>query len=550
MDRNGKLLAINKPSSTLALMPNKHSKLKATIQSLRKIIPISADEEDDFFHSLGQYRHYQPIPLKSRLTEKQVALFYTNQFQFPGCLIRTELIREYPTGSAMGAILGYVGRINSQDKKRINFNDYQAQPVIGKTGLERQYEDLLHGQSGAEAAATNANGHIIDLVDHHPAVAGKNLILTIDLRLQQKAQELLNGIEGSIVMMDPRNGEILAMANAPTFDNNLFSGGISHTNYNKLLSDPGHPLFNRALRGRFAPGSTVKPFYALMALNNNLIKPTTLIYDKGTYQVPGTEHVYHDWTWFLGRGGHGWVDAKKAIESSCDTFFYDLAYNMGIRSMHEIWQRFGFGQTTGIDLPHELAGIAPSPDWKRGHFGKSWYTGDTIEAGIGQGYLSVTPLQLASSVSMLAMRGHRFRPHLLQATTVIDQSPVLAPHEEILPAVTASEQAWNTVLRGMQAVIDGRDGTAFHFGSHPHFSVAGKTGTAQVYGHRRDEVMTRDNIPKKLRNNHLFIAFAPVNNPTVVIAVILEHEANADKKAGILLREYFKLQQTDTKRNG
>ena len=547
-DRNGEMLAINKPSSTLALMPNKKRKLQATIRAIRKIIPISQREERLFFRSLGQYRHYQPIPLKTRLTEKEVALFYTNQFKFPGSLIRAELIRDYPTGSTMGAILGYVGRINSQDKKRINYNNYQAQPVIGKTGLERQYESILHGQSGAEAAATNANGHIIDLLDHHPATAGKNLTLTIDLRLQKKAQQLLKGIEGSIVMLDPRNGEILAMANAPTFDNNLFSGGISHANYNKLLKDPYHPLFNRALRGRFSPGSTVKPFYALMALNDKLIEPNTLIYDKGTYQVPGTQHVYHDWTWFIGRGGHGWVNAKKAIESSCDTFFYDLAYKMGIRSMTDIWRQFGFGQKTGIDLPHELAGIAPSPDWKRGHFGKSWYTGDTIEAGIGQGYLSVTPLQLASSVGMLAMHGHRFRPHLLRATSNNNEAATIRPGEEILPAVTASEQAWKTMLRGMRAVIDGRDGTAFHFGSHRHFSVAGKTGTAQVYGHRRDEVMTRTNIPKKLRNNHLFIAFAPVEHPTVVIAVILEHQANADRKAGILLREYFKLQRADQKR--
>ena len=542
LDRNGALLAINKPSSTLALLPNREKNLKKTINDIRAYIPISRNEEKNFFKSLGQYRHYEPIPLKSRLTESEVALFYTHIFKLPGALIETQLLREYPTHTTMGPLLGYVGRINNQDKMQIDFEDYQAQPIIGKTGLESEYETLLHGKSGAEVAQTNANGHIMHLIKHKPAIGGKNLTLTIDLKLQQKAEELLQGLEGSIVMIDPRNGEILAMANAPTFDNNLFSGGITQADYNNLLNDPSHPLFDRALRGQFAPGSTIKPFYALAALNDGLITPETHVYDRdGTFRLPGVQHVYHDWTWFIHKGGHGWVDAEKALQTSCDIFFYELANKAGIRKMDTALFLFGFGQKTYIDLPHELSGVVPTPEWKKHTFGKNWYTGDTIEAGIGQGYLSVTPLQLASSIGMLAMKGRHFRPHLLKAISTPDGESVETPITELKSAEPPSEDAWNTVVKGMQLVIDGPQGTATFFGRHPDFTVAGKTGTAQVYGHARDEEAIRNNIPKKLRNNHLFIAFAPVENPTIAIAVILEHEAMADRCAGILLREYFQL---------
>lgn len=541
-DRNNKLLAINKPISTLALMPAHHRRLKKTIASIRQYIPISKKEEHSFFKSLGQYRHYQPIPLKTHLSEQEIARYYTSMYKIPGSLIENQLLREYPSHAAMGVLLGYVGRINSSDKKRIQFTNYQAQPVIGKTGLEDQYETILHGQSGADVAEINANGHIIHLLQHNPAIGGKNLQLTIDLRLQQKAQDLLKGIEGTIVMLDPRNGEILAMASAPTFDNNLFSGGISQDNYDKLLNSPYHPLFNRALRGRFAPGSTIKPFYAVAGLNDGVITRKTVLLDKdGTFKVPGTRHIYHDWTWFVRREGHGWVDVKRALETSCDIFFYNLAFKTGIRKMDETLFDFGFGQKTGVDLPHELAGIVPTPEWKLHNFGRNWYTGDTIEAGIGQGYLSVTPLQLASSIGVFAMQGRHFQPHLLKATIEAGGNVIPAPAVELPPANLPTPQAWHTVVKGMQWVIDGAQGTATHFGPHPNFTVAGKTGTAQVYGHSRDEEASRKNVPKKLRNNHLFVAFAPIDHPRVAIAVILEHQGKADRPAGILLRQYFKL---------
>lgn len=547
-DRNGELVAINKPSSTLALMPNHRDQLKATIEKIRTYIPISEEEERIFFRSLGQYRHYQPIPLKERLTEAEVARFYTNQFNLPGALIENELLREYPTHTTMAALLGYVGRINSREKALINFDNYQAQPVIGKAGIESQYEALLHGESGAEVAETNANGRIMHLMKENKAIGGDNLTLTIDLRLQRKAEELLQDIEGSIVMLNPKNGEILVMMSAPTFDNSLFSGGITQADYDQLLNNPYHPLFNRALRGRFSPGSTIKPFYSLAALNEGVITPNTYVHDKnGTFQLPGVDHVYHDWTWFLNRGGHGWVDIKKALETSCDIFFYDLANKMGIRKMNAVLSDYGFGQETGVDLPDEIAGIDPSPEWKRANFGRNWYTGDTIEAGIGQGYVSVTPLQLASSVGMLALKGQHFRPHLLKAITHANGEVTAEEVIELPSAKTPDITAWNTVVKGMELVIDGSEGTAVHFGPHPNFSVAGKTGTAQVYGHTRDEETTRKNIPKKLRNNHLFIAFAPIEDPTIAIAVVLEHEENPDKKAGILLREYFRLKELDNR---
>ena len=543
-DRNGTWLAINKPTHTLALMPNRRQELVKTIKKLQTIIPISEREKKAFFKSLYQYRHYQPIPLKTKLTDREVALFYTDQYRLPGTLIETQLIRDYPEGSTVGPLLGYVGKINNRDKARIHFADYQAQPIIGKTGLEYQYENILHGEAGADMAQTNANGHIMQLLKHKAGHAGNNLQLTLDLRLQKKAQSLLKDQEGAIVMLDPRNGEIQAMVSGPTFDNNLFSGGISQHNYDQLLNDERHPLFNRALRGRFAPGSTIKPFYALMALNDGFVSKTYSFYDKGRFQVPGTKHVFHDWH----ASGHGWVNISKAIEVSCDVFFYKLANAMGIKRLNDSLFDFGFGEKTDIDLPHELSGILPTPEWKRGNTGKNWYTGDTIETGIGQGFFSATPLQLASATGALAMRGKHYKPHLLRAQIQPDGSVIKKPIEELAPTSPIKKDAWNTVVSAMRTVIDGRLGTAVRFGPHRHFTVAGKTGTAQVYGHTRDEERAQRNLPKKLRNNHLFIAFAPATNPTIAIAVIVEHSANADKKAGILLREYFRLQREDAKK--
>lgn len=539
-DRHGVRLAINMPTSTLSLMPNRRGKLSQTINALNTIIPISTHEKNHFFSSLSQYRHFQPVPLKHSLTENEVALFYTNEFKYPGALIQTQLKRYYPTHDAMGPIIGYTGKMNTRDQSTVNMEEYQAESIIGKTGVEKEYENILHGKSGANIAQTNANAHIVALITHHPAVGGRNLMLTIDAPLQETAHNLLKHSEGSIVMLDPRNGEILALARGPSFDDNAFINGISQKNYNTLLKDPDHPLFNRTLRGRYAPGSTIKPFYALMALSAGDVSPEFTLYDAGSFQVPGTKHVYHDWK----RSGFGWINVTKAIEVSSDVYFYELAYKLGIDKMSTILDDFGFGRIVNIDLPHELSGILPTPDWKRRAFGNSWYTGDTIEAGIGQGFFSVTPLQLAYATGILAMKGRKFQPHIVKM--IQDTNGTMRPVGiiELPPIQGLTTSAWHVVSNAMQLVIDGRHGTATHFGPHPGFTVAGKTGTAQLYGRSRDEENTRRNLPKRLRNNHLFIAFAPVNHPTIAIAVVLEHQPMPDKIAGILLRAYFKHKHT------
>lgn len=546
MDRFGHLLAKNVPSYTLSLMAAKKSLLKQRISELRYIVPISDREEARFFKLRPHYRPYQPIPLKARLTNEELARFSVNQYRLPGTYIDTQMQRNYPDGDITGQLLGYVGRINNHETSLVNMANYSAQPIIGKAGVEKYYEGLLHGQSGHRSFEINAKGQVMRSLTSKAATRGANLTLTIDTKLQRLAQKILGKEFGAIVMLDPNNGDILAAASQPTYDNNLFSGGISHANYETLLHTDGHPLYNRILQGRFAPGSTVKPFIALSALDTHTITPQDSVFDPGHFRVKGTKHVYHDWK----LTGHGWVNLTKAIKVSCDVYFYQLAEKMGILHLYQALDEFGFGKKSGVDLPGELSGLLPSPDWKKTAHNTPWYTGDTIETGIGQGFFLITPLQLASSVATIATRGKRVVPHVLKSYTTAD-GVTHAFKPKTRPPVTLSDpHHWDTVIHAMSLVIDGRHGSGHYFGKHPGFRVAGKTGTAQVYGHRRDEDRTRRDLPKKLRNNHLFIAFAPIKHPRVVVVVVIEHNAWADKKAGQLLRAYFKAYPTSITKKG
>lgn len=533
-DRNGVLLAKNVPTFVLSIIPTSVQNLQATIKKLNKLIPITPDELKQFHHIRYQYRPYQPVPIKLKLTQDEVAKFYVNQYQFPGLIIQTYMMRYYPLGNIVSDVVGYVGRINQRELQQIDPVNYAINDNIGKTGIEKYYEKKLHGHMGAEEAEINATGRIVRILKRIAPKPGDNIYLTIDSKLQAEVEKIMGDESGAIVVMQPGTGQILAMITKPTFNPNLFISGLSQDDYLKLLNSPLHPLYNRAIRGQFAAGSTIKPFFALAGLDDDIVTPQYKIFDPGWFQLPNTSHIYHDWR----REGHGWVNLRKAIIVSCDTYFYNLAMNMGINRIIDALHEFGFGKPTGIDMPSELTGLVPTPKWKMGSQGHSWYTGDTIETGIGQGFLLVTPLQLAQAVSILAEHGNRFKPDLL-LKTVSPEGKITLQAPILKPPVFFIEKNWNLVIHAMQGVIDEPGGTAIFFGKHPGFTVAAKTGTAQVYGHQRDEDSIRTNIPKRLRNNHLFIAFAPVKNPQIAIAVVLEHSALADKIAGKIFNYYF-----------
>lgn len=533
-DRNGILLAKNIPSYTLAIIPDDVNHLDRTLEKLQKIISISPEQIKMFKRMRYQYRAYQPIPLKFKLTEQEVAKFYVNRYRFPGVLIETQMMRQYPFSENLSAALGYVGRINQRELAKVDPGLYDPTDSIGKMGIEKYYETWLHGKPGAEEAEINANGEIVRILKHIPAMAGRDLYLTIDSQLQLIAEKALHQESGAIVIMNPSTGEILALVSKPSYDPNPFVSGISYKAYEALLKAPQHPLYNRAIRGQFASGSTIKPFFALIGLDEGIINTTQKVYDPGWFQLPNTQHIYHDWN----RGGHGWVNVTRAIEISCDIFFYTLATKMGIHRIDQVLQDFGFGQLTGVDVPEEVPGLVPTPEWKMKTQGQIWYPGDTVITGIGQGFFLVTPLQLAQAVSIIAMRGEHYQPHLLLKSILPNGETEMVPIVQKSPVTLKNPHYWDTVIEAMQGVVSNQ-GTAQFFGKHD-FTVAAKTGTAQVYGNNNhDEDSSQNNLPKHLRDNHLFIAFAPVNNPEIAIAIVIEHEAMADKIAGEIMNAYF-----------
>ena len=534
-DRNGILLAKDIPTYTLTIIPNGAKHLDIMIKQLSKIISLSEDEIKRFHHIIYQYRPYQPVPLKYKLTNAEVARFYVNQYQFPKVKIKTRMMRYYPLADIASDILGYVGHINPQELQKLNSDNYTADDDIGKMGIEKYYEKQLRGTLGTEKVETDASGRIVRILKEIPPSSGDNIYLTIDSNLQAEANKVLGNESGAIVIMAPDTGQILALVTKPSFNPNLFVSGLSLQAYQKLLNSPLHPLYNRPIRGQFASGSTIKPFLGIFGLDEGIITPQYRIYDPGWFQLPNTKHIYHDWQ----LTGHGWVNIVKAIAVSCDVYFYNLAVTMGINRIDDVLHKFGFGQLTGIDLPEEVSGLIPSPNWKIGVRGYPWYTGDTIETGIGQGFFLVTPLQLAQGVSIIAERGKRYRPTLLLKSVTQDGIETIPPLISETPVVLKNPNNWNVIIHAMQEVVDKPWGTADFFGKHLGFTVAAKTATAQIYGHQRDEDTSRTNIPKRLRNNHLFIAFASVNHPEIAIAVVVEHNAMADKMTGEIMNYYF-----------
>lgn len=535
-DRNGVLLADNTPDFSLEISPNRVSNLDELLERLQRYINVSEQDIKNFQKQKKYKGRFERIPIRTKLTEEEVAIFSMEKYQFPEIDIQANLSRHYPFGDAFAHVLGYTGLLSEQDLTQIDITKYRGTHSIGKSGIEKSFEDQLHGKAGFEQVETDARGRMIRQLDQIPSSQGQNLYLTLDSRLQLLAYDALQNNQGAVVVMDVKTGGILAMVSKPSFDPNLFSKGIPQEAYDKLKHAKEQPLFHRAIRGQYPPGSTVKPLVALQALDLNVITAKENFYDPGYYQIHADGRMYRDWM----PEGHGNISLQHAIAESCTTYFYWVADKLGIDRMHDIFSRFGLGEFTNIDIIGESKGIAPSQAWKKQTKRQSWFHGETLITGIGQGYTLVTPLQMAGVAATIANRGERVKPFLLKSmqsedATITETEPVHLPKVEL-----RTPQHWDTVISAMEQVIQNPRGTA-HWISYPKakYTYAGKTGTVQVYGIKQDETYDANKIKSSLRDHAWFIAFAPIENPQVAVAVIIEHSKGSPMVARKVLDAYF-----------
>nr|WP_276921690.1 penicillin-binding protein 2 [Frischella perrara] len=543
-DRNGVALATNNTIYQLNIIPDKIRNLNEQLEQLKSIVNLTDEDIENFQKERLNYKSHRAVPLKYNLTQEEIAHFVVNQHLYPYVNITGTQHRYYPYGSALTHVLGYVSKINGQDKIRLEeqnkITEYVGTNNIGKIGIERFYEDLLHGQPGYEEVEVNNRGRIVRLLNHHDPEAGEDVYLTIDLKLQLYIQKLLEGRRAAVVALDPNNGEVLALVSSPSYDPNLFVDGISSTKYKELLNDPKKPLFNRTMLGSYPPASTVKPFLAVSALSEGVITPKTVVYDPGYWQLPGTTKRFRDWM----RWGHGKVDTTKSIEESVDTFYYQVAYDLGIDRINYWMKKFGYGERSGIDLSpnEETRAVLPNRDWKKSRYKQSWLQGDTIPVGIGQGYWTATPLQMAKALTILVNEGVVYTPHLLlkKKSDVLDTA--LPKQNKPLPIEDSSlvnlisKSNWQIAKQGMYRVMFGSRGTARKVYADAQYKAAGKSGTAQVYGLKNDEIYNADSIPEHLRDHALFIAYAPFDKPKIVLAIVLENGGGGSTNGGAVAK--------------
>lgn len=517
-DREGRVLAENEPSYSLQLVPERVDDLAATIEGLRELIDVDDRDVSRLRAGWSQARPFESLPLRFRLTSDEVARLSVDLHRFPGVDIVAGLTRHYPHGETGAHAIGYVGRIDQSDLRRLDTGRYRGTNHVGKVGAEYQYEDLLHGEPGFRQVEVNVQGRVLRVLDEEAPKPGRDLHLTLDLDLQRVAEEALGEQAGAVVAMDPSTGELLAVASEPAFDPNLFARGIGSDTYNLLRSSPRRPLFNRALRGEYAPGSTVKPIVALHALEEEVRARDEEINCRGFYRLPGGTRRYGDWK------VHGPLDLGESITQSCNVMFYDIANEMGIDQLAEAYRDFGLGQRTGVDLPGERTGLVPDPDWKRGSKGEPWYRGETVIHGIGQGFMTVTPMQLAGVAAMFANRGDPVRPRVFLRTDDHGPEPV-RPELPDLPHFEVSEaDDWEYVIDAMVGVTQGDQGTARAIRWRSPNVMAGKTGTSQVYSRAAGTAaIEHEDQIYELRNHGLFIAFAPPKEPRIAVGVIVEH---------------------------
>ncbi|WP_250458738.1 penicillin-binding protein 2 [Microbulbifer litoralis] len=533
-DRNGTLLADNRPSYNLSIVHERVQDMDATLELIGRLIQLDDADVQKFRQRMQRRRPFEPIPLRFRLSEEEIARISVNEFRLPGVSVEAELVRYYPLEKLFAHSVGYVGRINERELGRFTEEDvrrYRGTQSIGKVGLERSYEDRLLGEVGYENVETNARGRVLRVLERHDPKPGQSLTLNLDARLQKVATETLGDNRGSVVAIDVKTGGVLAFVSKPSFDPNLFVTGISFQDYRALSDSLDVPLFNRALQGQYPAGSTLKPMMALGGLADGVVDAEYTVNDPGYYVLPNDDRRYRDWK----RWGHGKnVDLIQAITESCDVYFYDMAARWNIDQMHDVATRFGLGAKTGIDLPVERPGLFPSREWKRGARGLPWFPGDSLNAVLGQGFVLATPLQLAVMTATIANRGTHYRPQVVKAVGGREQPP------EILHHVEARPEHWDLVFKGMEQVVYNIRGTGKAVGKGLDFKVAGKTGTAQVVGIAQGERYDSEALKERHRDHALFVAFAPLDDPQIAVSVLVENGEHSSEVAQPVAREVFR----------
>ncbi len=546
-DRQGRVLAENTPAYQLTVTREQVPDLDATLARLVELDLLEQDDLPRVRQLLASRRLFEAVPVRLRLEEMEIGRYAVHRHELPGVDLATRMARHYPFGPVGVHALGYVGSISEEDLKRVDPEDYFGTASIGKTGLERAYESMLHGSGGFREVLVNAEGRSVQAPgDSNPdlrlsrPLAGRDLELSLDIELQRIAEEAMGDHRGAVIALDPWTGDVLVLASTPTFDPNLFARGISTGDYRGLTTDPDQPLFNRALRGTYPPGSTIKPLMALAGLEAGVIQPEDTRFCRGYFTLPNSRHRYRDWK----RAGHGTVDMEEAVMTSCDVYFYGLAATLGIDRIHESMSRMGFGRPTGIDIDGERGGIMPSTAWKKAAFKKRemqvWFPGETVIVGIGQGYWAATPLQLAHATAVLATRGPHFKPRLVRAV----RDPTTRESEErtpepLEPVVLNDPASWEIIVDAMVAVTTGPRGTAVRAARGAEYSIAGKTGTAQVFSVGQQEEYDEETVAERLRDHALFVAFAPAERPRLVVAVLVENGGHGSSVAAPIARQVF-----------
>ncbi|NCF51019.1 penicillin-binding protein 2 [Gammaproteobacteria bacterium] len=546
-DRKGRVLAENLPAYQLELIPEQVDDLDDTLQRLAALALIDAEDIARLKDLSESGPRFKPVTLKLRLSEEEIANFAIQRPRFPGVDFQPRLIRHYPYGEAVAHAVGYVGALSKNDLTRLDASQYAGTAHTGKTGVESRFELNLHGDVGYHNVVTNALGRQIpaespEMLDSLPSdvtpVPGDNVYLTIDLDLQQVATRALEGRRGAVVAIDPWSGDILALVSAPTFDPNLFAVGMTQSEYGELQNNLNRPLFNRAIRGEYPPGSTIKPMLSIAALETGATNLTRKTMCRGYFTLPNSTHRYRDWK----PEGHGEVDLHEAISQSCDVYFYEISVDVGIDNMHDYLDRFGLGHVTGVDIGGENSGLLPSREWKRNYFrepaDQRWFHGETVIASIGQGYMLATPLQLASAVAAVATRGSRFKPHLVAATenTLTGKRELINP-QRVDEIVLSDDRHWDSVIDAMHEVMHGLRGTARAASLNAEYEMAGKSGTAQVFSVAQEDEYDEDQIEEKLRDHALFVAFAPLDAPRIAVAVIVENGSSGSRVAAPIARQ-------------
>lgn len=531
--RDGVLLAENQPSFSLEIIPEKEKNLDNVINRVAKIISVQDEDIKRFYKLLKEKRRFDGIPLRYNLNEDEVARFSVNHHLFAGVDVVARPHRHYPFGEETSHAIGYVARIAETDLPNIDKSNYVGTTHIGKSGVEKAYEDLLHGRVGYQQVEVNNKGRIIRVLDRTPPEPGKNIHLTLDLALQKTAVDALQGKRGAIVALDPNNGDILAFVSSPSYDPNPFVNGIDVKSYQALLDSKGKPLINRVLQGKYPPGSAIKPFFGIAALAYQIRPVTEEVWCKGWYSLKGSNHRYRDWK----KQGHGHIDLKNSIMQSCDVYYYSLAHDMGINRIHQALTEFGFGKKTGIDIIGEASGLVPSEEWKRRVHNQPWFQGETLIVGIGQGYILTTPLQLATATAVLANQGKIFQPRLaIEAKNPISNEIQQLPLHPYRQISFYDSEYWQTIIDAMVGVVHGARGTARRIGLNAEYKLAGKTGTAQVIGISQDEEYKKEEIPEEFQDHALFIAFAPAEAPKIAIAIIVENGGSGSRTAAPIAR--------------